>query len=373
MRLDALQDERRREGFANRGVETEVQEGFVNLICDPGIALLALLQQFEHDVLLDDGVFEHIRCTGLLDLGRAYQKVQELQGDAEDLDDFLPACEAHSGNASFCEVLRRNRLLISLHMHVKLLFSLLVDNLESEFLVLPINGSECKSYLFAEYKLNCWIGLDIWLHFDVCFIHFDEPFMECLLVIGVVSVRAFLVCFFVFTLGLLVVQVIDLAGVGSNSLKGSLIIRIIIVCRNNRLAVLLLTFLRKIQERLFSTLSACFLQSLLFQVLQIFKQGLERIEVAGNEDFDHVLEGSATEIRQIRVGLGLRQEFDDDLWLVGEDSQMQTRVPLDFGLEIRIGSMLNEVKHDLIVAKHTADLQWSHAILVCIHEELLLK
>jgi len=66
-----------------------------------------------------------------------------------------------------------------------------------------------------------------------------------------------------------------------------------------------------------------FLQSLLLNVLEILQQLLEGVQVAGNEDFNHILEGATTKVWQVGIGLGFGEQFDNDLWLVGQHSQVQ--------------------------------------------------
>ena len=51
------------------------------------------------------------------------------------------------------------------------------------------------------------------------------------------------------------------------------------------------------------------------------------------------------------IGLASSQQLDNDLGLVGQDSEVEGRVALQFRLEVGIGAMLDQVVQDLVVTQ----------------------
>ena len=89
----------------------------------------------------------------------------------------------------------------------------------------------------------------------------------------------------------------------------------------------------------------------MLQGLQVFQKGLKGLQVARNEDLYHVLKSPPSKVWQIRVGLASSQQLDNDLGLVGQDSEVEGRVALQFRLEVGIGAMLDQVVQDLVVTQ----------------------
>ena len=113
-----------------------------------------------------------------------------------------------------------------------------VDDFKGNFFILPITGDQRKGHLFVEHKLDYGIWLGVLLEPDLCFVHFNEPLVETFLV-AILCFRVFFGTLFLLALSLFIVQLVDLGGVWSNSLKGALIVGVVVVRRNHWVAALL--------------------------------------------------------------------------------------------------------------------------------------
>jgi len=96
-------------------------------------------------------------------------------------------------------------------------------------------------------------------------------------------------------------------------------------------------------------------------------------KIAWDEDFDHVLKYSTTKVRQKGICLGLREKLYNNFGLVCKDCEMEARVTFDFCLKVGVGSVFNQIEHNLVVSKDNCNLEGCHAVLISVHKELLLK
>ena len=106
--------------------------------------------------------------------------------------------------------------------------------------------------------------------------------------------------------------------------------------------------------------------------LQVLQQGLEGVDVAGVVGVYQIEQGASLSVFKQVVRLCLRQYLDKHLWLVGEDGHVEGRVALAGALKVHVGTVLNQVERDFVVAESGGHVKRRHAVHERLHEALLL-